>query len=494
MKTLLSFFLFLLCHFYGNCKTGIEFKASNRSNVYVRIDWPVNGTYFKDNFKILPVIKGIGQLLPYNSEQPGLVILTWGARKYMLFVEPGKYQKIDIDSVSGTEVAHFQGANKEGQVLLNSFKRSSAENFFKETATGTDWRIIPGLIDSSRLLETTLIRKLYASRSIDYDFYQYLLNDVQIYYDYLITYLYANIYFNLDGYTTKFVYSNQIQRSELIDRWKGQNRKLMMDDSKKTAVPYFYDLIEIYCQLYTANVLKKENGDSITVLTPKNQYIEGYNNLSGLSPKIRSYAEARFISDLKIENKFEPQLLTLYKSFLLFNPDSQYLPKFKIAHKELMEYLRKIEQPYTSQQKFLEGYSKIGSVTELLSTFDKGIVFIDIWATWCKPCLAEFAQNQKLKIFAKENEITMLFISIDNEQADELWQDGIKTYDLEGINMRTSLSLYRDLQRTFAGNEGLTIPRYLIIKNGKIMEKNAFRPSDGDLLLKQLAIYCNNRD
>ncbi|MDL2262301.1 TlpA family protein disulfide reductase, partial [Bacteroidales bacterium OttesenSCG-928-I21] len=107
-----------------------------------------------------------------------------------------------------------------------------------------------------------------------------------------------------------------------------------------------------------------------------------------------------------------------------------------------------------------------------LSDFRGKYVYIDIWASWCGPCRAEFPNLKALKEKYKSKNIVILGISVDEDKSQ--WENMVKTQNLDGIQL-------------FAGgwNNQLCefykitgIPRFILLdKEGKIINANADRPS-----------------
>lgn len=109
-----------------------------------------------------------------------------------------------------------------------------------------------------------------------------------------------------------------------------------------------------------------------------------------------------------------------------------------------------------------------------LESLKGNLVYIDVWATWCVPCLNEIPALQALeKEFHGKN---VKFVSISIDQEKQKWAD----YQKE--NKLTGLQLYADLnvENNFAAAYGIqTIPRFILIdKEGNIINADAPRPSD----------------
>jgi thiol-disulfide isomerase/thioredoxin len=61
------------------------------------------------------------------------------------------------------------------------------------------------------------------------------------------------------------------------------------------------------------------------------------------------------------------------------------------------------------------------------------VIYLDIWATWCGPCLNYIKKSQDLKARYKEGEVEFLYISIDGNRA--LWQQYLTDHTLNGIHL-----------------------------------------------------------
>lgn len=114
-------------------------------------------------------------------------------------------------------------------------------------------------------------------------------------------------------------------------------------------------------------------------------------------------------------------------------------------------------------------------------------LYIDIWATWCRPCLNEIPALKNLEKQFHGKNIEFVSISIDQASDYEKWKNMIKEKELTGIQLFATPN-----EMSFIENyqvEG--IPRFIIIDaQGNIVNSNAPRPSDGNLanLLNRLDI------
>ena len=106
--------------------------------------------------------------------------------------------------------------------------------------------------------------------------------------------------------------------------------------------------------------------------------------------------------------------------------------------------------------------------------------YIDLWATWCKPCLAETPYLKSIDEEYKTQGLQVVSISLDKIENYDLWVDLTKERELNWTNW----ILYDGLQSEFAKALELTgIPRFLLVDmNGRIANENAPRPSDKEAL------------
>lgn len=104
------------------------------------------------------------------------------------------------------------------------------------------------------------------------------------------------------------------------------------------------------------------------------------------------------------------------------------------------------------------------------------IVYLDFWASWCRPCIEEMPAFKKLQNeFASSN---IKFVSIGIESKKESLEKLIKAHGLEGIHLFDP-DKEEDLKKRY-NVEG--IPHYVLIDtDGKMIEKRAKRPSEPTL-------------
>ncbi|MEN0006598.1 MAG: hypothetical protein AAF798_20765 [Bacteroidota bacterium] len=111
-------------------------------------------------------------------------------------------------------------------------------------------------------------------------------------------------------------------------------------------------------------------------------------------------------------------------------------------------------------------------------SFAERLLYIDIWATWCQPCMQEMAYNYQADSLLYSLGVSRVYISIEDpvNRYDE-WQQTIDDYHLGGFHVLAGKDLRDWLFKNFGSGNTMQIPRYLLMKNGVVVERFAPSPS-----------------
>lgn len=116
-----------------------------------------------------------------------------------------------------------------------------------------------------------------------------------------------------------------------------------------------------------------------------------------------------------------------------------------------------------------------GELVSLKSLRGK-LIYIDIWATWCAPCIKEIPHLKQLDKDFENDDIQ--FVSICIEDTKERWKKAIEIKSLGGIQLFApdeTISFFK----TFS-IQG--IPRFILLdQNGHVLDRNVKRPSNPEL-------------
>jgi thiol-disulfide isomerase/thioredoxin len=123
-----------------------------------------------------------------------------------------------------------------------------------------------------------------------------------------------------------------------------------------------------------------------------------------------------------------------------------------------------------------------------LSDFKGKVVYIDVWATWCKSCIEQIPYSKKLiENYSQNDSIVFINISIDDDIL--AWQNFIRKKGMKGINLHSEGGVEEKIVERY----GISfIPHYIMIdKEGRVYKNGATHPSDSttklqlDALLKE---------
>lgn len=150
------------------------------------------------------------------------------------------------------------------------------------------------------------------------------------------------------------------------------------------------------------------------------------------------------------------------------------------------EYRKNIETTYRNYMMMEENalspdfnFEDINGKKVALKSLRGKYVYIDVWATWCVPCLAEIPSLKNLEHDFKEKNIHFVSLSVDRLADKAKWASYVKNNKLGGIQVFSDKSFNADFVKKFNIN---AIPRFILIDpNGKIVSGEANRPSDPKL-------------
>lgn len=137
---------------------------------------------------------------------------------------------------------------------------------------------------------------------------------------------------------------------------------------------------------------------------------------------------------------------------------------------------------------FVEGVEINESSENILSDLKKKypdkVVYVDVWATWCGPCISEFKYLKELKSNDLED---VVFVYLCAQSPQESFELLTKKHELIGDNYFLDESQFQLFDREV---QITGFPTYMIItKDGKLIREGVNRPSSGQALVNQLKFY-----
>jgi thiol-disulfide isomerase/thioredoxin len=103
------------------------------------------------------------------------------------------------------------------------------------------------------------------------------------------------------------------------------------------------------------------------------------------------------------------------------------------------------------------------------------LIYLDVWATWCQPCLKEIPHSKLLEERFKNENIEFVYLSVDRDK--EKWNHFLDNSELKGIHLSAN-----NITRVYKELRLYGIPQYVLIdENSKIIDAYAPRPSDEEI-------------
>ncbi len=120
-------------------------------------------------------------------------------------------------------------------------------------------------------------------------------------------------------------------------------------------------------------------------------------------------------------------------------------------------------------------YETVDGKIVKLSDLKGKYVYIDVWATWCAPCIKQVPYLKALEERYHNKSIVFVSISVDKEEVKKTWRQMITDKQLGGIQLFSDKSFDSEFMNAYAVN---SIPRFILIDpEGKVMKTEAPRPS-----------------
>ncbi|MCK0131557.1 TlpA family protein disulfide reductase [Flavobacteriaceae bacterium F08102] len=157
----------------------------------------------------------------------------------------------------------------------------------------------------------------------------------------------------------------------------------------------------------------------------------------------------------------------------------KYITNYYEKHRTIRKLKGRDSPEFINYENYHGGYTS-------LSDFKGKYVYIDLWATWCRPCKKEIPYLQEIEKKYHKKNIVFISISIESLKTYDAWRNMVKEKNLSGIQ------LFAKEDKSFTDAYKVDgIPRFILIDpKGKVVSADAPRPSSDELtkLLEELNI------
>jgi|TARA_R100000501_G_C2619916_1_gene113206 thiol-disulfide isomerase/thioredoxin len=436
MKTKLKIIVLIFFSIFQGCKndkefTTIDIKVDNAENEIIIIsgyDFHYEKEISNNSFKLKDTL---------SVNENGYYLLSLGQNSIPLYIRKNDQIQIQIDAESFPNAVKYTGEPKE----INTYLLE------KQLSKNIDFK----LSEKDFLQEINSRKKSQLSKTADLarDFRDVENNELEYEYQNNLI-LYSKIHPHLTkdpNFTVSENYLARVKNFNYQDTTNFQN-----SITYRNTVKFYYEWL---AQQKLSNnngqfklaFLKEVNKDFPKGETKDILFTHGLQLGLSLDDPIDEINE--LVIQAVQDNSFKEEINKTYVS------------------------LKRLEKG--SQAPYFELQNQKGDIVSI-EDFEGKPTYIDIWATWCAPCIEEIPSLKKLQ--TKFPKVNFVSISIDNKDKIANWKQF-----LNDKNLNESIQLIAFQDETFKKNYGISkIPRFILIdKYGNLIDADAKRPSNPDL-------------
>ena len=124
--------------------------------------------------------------------------------------------------------------------------------------------------------------------------------------------------------------------------------------------------------------------------------------------------------------KGDEETLMLFEEFLGAYPESPFLNKIdKVIYKDVSMFYGEKAPNF-----FLPN---VDGGNNTLKQFAGKVVYIDFWASWCKPCLEKLDRLEEAKAEEANHDVVFITISLDSDE--QIWKHTLKSRGYSGVHL-----------------------------------------------------------
>ena len=423
----------------------VQFDNNGNFNVKFNLSNPIKGWF---SFGKVPITEEFTYKTIHGNDTIAKTG-TFDFRMVYVYLEPGDSLnlKVDIENInkslsfSGEGVDNNKFVNAE-EGLFNSYKNKFLNNYYDLTKRKPD--------DYKNIIDLNLEKKLAFLESY---------KDTSELSSFLVDHYKTNYYANAIGAKINYPklhssYNNNSEVNLPDDYYDFLDKVKLEGEISKYGIGYFYNL-KAYLQKkfeITSENTKKE--------------MDFYEWTSTELPDTSRYQ---------------------FMAYSLGSDFSRRLYDEFGANSPFPEISKVVKEKYSHLEGMLEGslapnvtFRDINNESVSLAQFQGKYTYIDLWATWCGPCIKEMPSLKKLEEMYGDKDVYFVSVSVNDKKDIDIWKEFIKDNNLTGIQLISSKETYDTLSTAFNIK---MIPRFVLLdRDGAIVDATAPFPSDPELI------------
>lgn len=379
---------------------------------------------------------------------------------FQIFLDPLDSLQIHIENIAEKIQLNFSGNSSaviNNSILQNFYQKYPKDTlvfnyknykrgfFYYEIHENIDRKMqqLPP-IDFLNFLENERSEKINfinTHQGYSKDFYNYMLAEINyyFYYHYLA---YAHIYKGRWQINTNdFLFSLTQKQNSLF-----QNEYIHNNNYRRFCLAYAY---------YNSEIAEKKH---------ENPYLQWYYTAYELiNEKSQPLILAQII-DLTLKKENPHIVKEIYEHFLTHNPYIEF-------DKLVAQGMQKIQSlPIGKVAGNFKLYDNKGNMLSLSDLKGK-VVYLDFWASWCRPCLEKLQGLEEIK--AKLIDKNIVFVHINLDKDNSIWQKTLAEKSFTGIHLFRDAA--HEVERLY---DVYSVPKFFFINTEGVL---SFTPSTTNL-------------
>lgn len=405
-------------------------------------------------------------------DTPIFALLQVGKNYREIYLTPET--DLTITNVDGDYQSHFKFSGDGADINNYNTKLNSIVNSFKQEKlwTTNEYATFSKQHDSLKTILSTFYKKFTDSLSLteaEQTMFESRMHIQQL------ALIEEFKFFNLNTLLTKKWQAKRNKQDYLHDEVPGEFRKqatdLLLDPSLLTHGEY-QSLLNLYWRNYVDIPIAEQillSGDPIDSTSVKSYRVIEQGNYP---EALREFLLAFDLQNRLVVFGITPETDRVFNKFKNTYHTSAYLPGLTKIYSQWQALASGNPAPD------FEGLTREGKKVSLSDLRGK-VVYIDVWATWCVPCVAEIPASQKLQAdLAHEERIQFLNVSTDTNQ--DAWKSFLER---NPAWLGQHIVLESNQRETFGSTYKLNgVPAYILVDPaGNIVTVKAPRPSEANV-------------